>query len=1211
MKLDFPIVMDEILKAKSTLTQVKFVEKIYEFIGEQGKNYEVSLAKIATHASNLRKGQKVRKKITKGAYDKRVIESMPEYVAKGIIPNLRPEKCEKLIDNLLAVIRADDKIATIVKERMEQAALDHTRLHVFLSEVILYTLQHAWDEDNDQQSSLVTSEASLQKQQIHTHAKIVSRLVAPVSKENYISRPDIERDIAQSLQTNRITIVRGMSGLGKSEVVRYVISTLHTFPTIIYLEFKDDGSKTFEQLIEPVNIPGSNTDEERRACLQTCNEDTIILVDNYNDIENNAFERLCDNSGSARIVFTSQISKEKLEKHSKKYPYSCCVIDIEQEKYRNSTFALAVFCKYAHLSYWNLTDNEKTDVVEICNLVANHTMLVAAIGARMREYEENSSAVLSDLRASVSSCLAQDLPVEYIKDREEGWRTPYEILKKLFKGVLSRQFNERTRQVLGAVILLPLQYRKRTVLEEFVGDLKSASKMEARGCINVLLGDILHLTDDGILELHPLYAQLFSDPSIKFCDEAGEQLKGPIAELTVGFRQHLLRNAAVSNLQQLCKHPFKEMQTLLLRLLYVNNQILIEKATDSGWLSICYKSWLEGYSKEQVVQIQSCINENHHLMGDTREISNEEAKNVFLCDSEKKGSIYPNHVCSIFVLEHEKGRSLWIYDTVDKQSWCVINLQNQRSASDRYYYYGKTYTTLYRQGGDRGTMVGFLMDRSPEVLIIPDKISNTPVTSIAYLGDAAENIVLLCLPSTINHIAKMSFWMSQQLERMVFLGNACTIDYRAFVACYNLKYILFPRDSYIGKDAFSGCQKLSGVVLSEKVQMEVRFSVSPPAVLAKMVSDDALYEQHAGAMTYLYNIHRILSADGEEVLDISGVRPLDYAQFILSYKQAAEQIEEQLDLQPLAKAVCLGSDLCVVTNLHEQGIDEQIWAPSEVLLNKNPQLPPSIIANLPFPPKCKISCKKEKFAQDDALKAEINGVFLHIKWCIHQANLCIEQGDYYLAGEYLLSVDLILQNRSEFFNLKSYSSVMMLLAAGFARCRMYDKAYKHLLQIDVNNIKDKANWLFFSGLVLGKMGNHREALLYKLESLKQSTQRANKATAGTARRDQLDLASDYNSIAESFIALKEYKQAYECLQKCLEIRNALLSPDDLAFALLYENCGDLYFEISTKESIECGQSCYKRAAAIFSAHFGPNHQNVTRVKQKLLSLSAKLKQITE
>ena len=46
MKLGFPIVMDEILKAKSTLTQVKFVNEIYKFIEWHGKNYSVSREKL-------------------------------------------------------------------------------------------------------------------------------------------------------------------------------------------------------------------------------------------------------------------------------------------------------------------------------------------------------------------------------------------------------------------------------------------------------------------------------------------------------------------------------------------------------------------------------------------------------------------------------------------------------------------------------------------------------------------------------------------------------------------------------------------------------------------------------------------------------------------------------------------------------------------------------------------------------------------------------------------------------------------------------------------------------------------------------------------------------------------------------------------------------------------------------------------------------------
>lgn len=983
--------------------------------------------------------------------------------------------------------------------------------------------------------------------------KIVSFVAPPVSKENYVARPDLERDISQSLHTNKITVIRGMSGLGKSELARKVATDDSDFSTIIRLELTNGGSEDFERALEKshvtvMDIPDNITRLQFiKNYLEKAREDTLVMVDNYDDTDNLSFLRSLNTfTGNAKILITSQIKKNKLDEFSSLNDISAATIDLESNECQQEDFAQTVFCSYAGLTCSELTNTEQSAIQSICGHVAGHTMLVAMLGLRTRRYGEHAKKSLTAMANDVEYCLSS-VRVKLQKDFEvSDSLTAYEKLKELSSSLLQRKYTEYERQVLGAIILLPSwshfsSWQQNTNnLATFIGDSVEKGLFKASDAIERLHDDgILSICDDGRIILHPLFQKLVADSEISFYDNCGTCRPGPIAELTVGFKQHLMKNTSVSMVRDEKYDVFEETQSLLQSLLFSNDELVFENVSDQGWISFCYGKWFDEYPVEQIELIRACINKNHEQIGDGRTMSETEANLIFFSHI-GAGLLYPQHPSAFFVIEHEKGRSLWIYDTVDKKEWCVVNLQNQRSKDNRYFKLNKTYSYT-NSDSKQASLVRFLMDHSPEVLIVPCEINNTPVTTIASsLGHGTDRIKLLCLSPTVTHISARAFRHAQQLCHVIILGTSCVIEPLAFSpCCENLEYILLAKDhNYIGLGAFESCERLSNVFLPETTIMDTLFISKEP-----------------------------------------------------------------LDVQ-------LRADVCLHTDVINQDGAEHDWLPAGQLLKRYPQLQCDATAYFPFPKDCKIHCPTVSNSKD-ALKGKIISVFSHVKWCLGNASALEEKGDYFLAAEYLCVISNLLAARSEFFGPKNCSSIMMSLGIGFAKCRMYSLAYKHLSQVDVTNLKDKASWLFYYGFVLGKTGKHKEALSYKLESLKQSTKIAKEATAETTHRAQLDLASDYNSIAESFIALKEYKQAYECLQKCLEIRKALLSPDDLSFALLYENYGDLYLETSTRECLECGQSCYKRATTIFSARFGPNHQNTVRVKQKLLSLTAKLEQITE
>lgn len=844
MKLDFPVVIEALIKAKGVgFSQHLIIDGIYRFIGEQDPTYYVEPISEA-YASNVKKRKEnVRKKIVEGAYVPRIISSMPRHVQNEILPILKVEKCRGLVDNLLSVIRSDSQIGLTARERMEMTAADPTMLHVFLAEVIIYALQQSNADPKDAEQAEPIVDA------VH-EGKIVSFVVPPVSKENYVARPDIERDISQALHTNKITVIRGLSGLGKSELARKVATDETGFSTIIRLELGNDGSGDFDRLLETyvtvVDVPKDKTQLQCiKSILEKASSDTLVTVDNLNDIENRVFlQNLITLTGNAKILITSQIQKEKLDTFFQKCKVSAGIIDLEATKYEQEAFAPMVFCSYAGLSYGKLTIKEQSGVRSICNHVENHTMIIAALGARLQEYGDGVNDILSDLENSVRDCLQTDLSVEMPKDFDDYYLTPYEILKKLFGKVLSRKFTEYERQVLGAVILLPTKYRSRHELEELVGDLKEVPRCSfAKSAVNKLVRDgildmalvlypgvqkiinedatrgIIHsreyLLENSMakeeLALHPLYIQLFSDPEIRFYDKTGIERQGPIAELSIDFALHLLNNRFVSpNIPQW--HDYLKTYREMGEHMGLSDPRKQQDASakNKGWIAALEFEFTE----QERADILSAIKYNHKLLNCEILVSDNELLDIFgyIPEEEEHEGWYlsipgflteeepgesteafaskppwePKHPSLFVVAEGPYGSTLWVVDHVTKKEYCILNLCNQRK--EAYRYFGVTEQSPASTNElNHATLVDVM--GNAQYLHIPSHIGgNIPITTVHYGGlgrCGTQSVKMVCFPETVTRINQRLHWLNAVDNdpvdtRVVFLGKSISIGRCAF-----------------------------------------------------------------------------------------------------------------------------------------------------------------------------------------------------------------------------------------------------------------------------------------------------------------------------------------------------------------------------------------------------------------------------------------------
>lgn len=925
--------------------------------------------------------------------------------------------------------------------------------------------------------------------QTSSSAHIISTPVAPVSKDNYVLRPGIEADIRESIHANKVTVIRGLSGLGKSELARKVATDQSGFSTIIRLELGNDGTGHFDKLlgsdVSVAGVPdGKDPLQIKKSLLRTAGSECLIVVDNFNDVDNESFlEELVGNTGNASILITSQIQdstlKEIFQNNRKLSVIAKSAIDLEDEKYQRAEFAPMVFCKHAGLSYYKLTSNEQSSVIRLCEHVANHTMIVAALGCRLKEYGGDVEDILNEMLFSVRECLDQDLVVQLPKDRTYNikYLTPYEILKRLFNKVLSRTFTEKERQVLGAVILLPIRYRARHELEELVGDLKEAKCSLANSAVNKLVQDgvlkislvlypgVQEIIDDyaaqGViftqkellerdyakeeLNLHPLYAQLFSDPEIKFFDKTGMERQGTIAEISTDFAFHLLNNRFVSpNIPQWHDYlsTYREMA----------EHMGLDKCEKQREASTKNKGWIAvlGYefAKQARDSILSVILHNHKTLNQEISVTPDDLLNVlgyipsdeeleewdcFLNDIfiDPYGDIIPDseislsqlhltppwqpkHPSLFVVTEGSLGNTLWIVDHVTKKEYCVLNLCNQRHES--YRYFKNTEKILAVNGTmERATLVDIMGD--PQYLLIPSYIADTiPITTVQY-GDlgrcSSVSVKIVCFPSTIKRINQRQRWLGAFLNdpantRVVFLGETVSIGRRVFHTIpWVAKSVILP-EKQVKLEYHSLAQRgLDHVVIPFGSTLEIVLPELMLLAYLDMQGTNCVVLPFREATVY-YDANTIFSAlrsenwETIEVYDQSGSIPLNWESLFEFLYQHANHMTEHLRI---------GLDFMIDEDGNIEFSPELIQAKPWIDVYKI-RYTPSI------PKQCRVYVRDTGANNSNMLPSkEADSMYLGeiietLRYCLEEARMCIIRRDHCDANG-------IMQIATELLNLKA------------------------------------------------------------------------------------------------------------------------------------------------------------------------------------------------
>lgn len=816
--------------------------------------------------------------------------------------------------------------------------------------------------------------------------------VTPFSHKNYIPRPELIVSLREKHRKERLVFIRGLPGTGKSELARQYADESY-FENVLSLELGNDGTGSWEQLIEEIELSGVivnekiELEEKKKSLLEKAGSETLIILDNFNSAENaSLLSELVRRTGDSKILVTSELGSEVLNE-----VIAGEIIDLEQETdAQKAAFCTKVFCSYSGITILN------DSVFEICALIGNHPLTASLLGTQLRKnlkFGDTAEELLCNLRTSMYDALSHDnlLRIRLDQKQEELIGNSYDILRCVFRNVLAIDFfapnMRRQRQVLGALILLPSKYHHAEQVVELVGD--SEHCREARNAIIWLEeAGILNIAINNRLVLHPLLRFIFSEPSL------GDKEGNTIAELSGNFLFHLLRNGFVSKNKDLTRLPNTFPWSLTRK--YNITFDGIENDLDSGW--IIRWNRLDDYSADDFLRLKTAINNNHSAMGIPTRVKVVDLKEFLVLEPPR---FEPKHNGLFFCLEHEDGRSLWLFDYTTKKSWCILNCSQQRDAEFRYFE-GKT---ICNQNSKMkwAEFDGFIWEKAPGVLCFPETVCNVPVTKIKNaLGDKRMHFV--CFPPTVEEVEKGAFRDSPHLICVIFTGDKGTIGDGAFQGCPDLSLAVLPRNpSYIGGFAFSNCPNLRTVAVADGTRSKAYNITSSWIDLANISDDKGLYYQGQ----YAYKIRELLLADEDkEVLDLSKVKPIDYLQFLVDVKASMEDIQ-LMNLSSEWVEFRFGRDVV----LDAEGV---LFARHDFLKEVGRD---KIIAGLQFPfdSSCKIQIYEKQPIPTIMAPVGWRDVWAFLILCIKYANRDFIAGNIAEAENHLLIVKSVLDNRQEFF----------------------------------------------------------------------------------------------------------------------------------------------------------------------------------------------------
>ncbi len=333
--------------------------------------------------------------------------------------------------------------------------------------------------------------------------KIISKV--PQVRDVFYGRDTIISEIKRMFSSgNRVIFLEGIGGIGKSEIAKqYALKYKSEYKNIVFVTYNDNLKKL---VCDPIAIEISgvekgtqNEDDFFESKMQIirslCNEDTLIIVDNFDVNEDESLPAFLE--GSHRVIFTTRNS------HSG-YP-TIKIGPIDDEKILFNIFEE----NYGE----SLSEEDSEWLKKIFLLVENHTYMIELIAKQM----EASFFSAKEMYELISQGKLQTDVHESVQGRR-AQKTAFEHLSSLFN--ISNLSNEEQRILtilsLIGVKGIPVKYFKEW---SKISNMDIVSNLIHRSWIRKESGQRL--------SLHPLMAEVIKGnlkPTVEICFDFVEQV---------------------------------------------------------------------------------------------------------------------------------------------------------------------------------------------------------------------------------------------------------------------------------------------------------------------------------------------------------------------------------------------------------------------------------------------------------------------------------------------------------------------------------------------------------------------------------------------------------------------------------------------------------------------------------------------------------------
>ena len=313
----------------------------------------------------------------------------------------------------------------------------------------------------------------------------------PAVQNFFVGREDEIEEIHEKFSKNNILFLKGMGGIGKSELAKHYARTYEKdYDVIIFAPYLNDTSMLLQN---DVSIPIHNfhkypeeTFEEYcvrklRKLQELCDDRTLVIVDNLDSDEDENVSKLF--GLQCKILITTRMDFSD-------YGYGQ---QLSLDAIKNRNEVRSIFDEYYTMT---LTDEEDACVHKIIDLIAGHTMTVELLAKQMMAGRITPDKMLVKLQEGGLGGSRKEL-VRMGKDGIFAAQSAYAHIQTLFN--LS-EIKEYENYVLANLSLIPYTGISMELFYDLceLDDYKAINKLVVKGWINL---------EGNSISVHPLIAE--------------------------------------------------------------------------------------------------------------------------------------------------------------------------------------------------------------------------------------------------------------------------------------------------------------------------------------------------------------------------------------------------------------------------------------------------------------------------------------------------------------------------------------------------------------------------------------------------------------------------------------------------------------------------------------------------------------------------------